>query len=155
MRSIRLTLPILVLSTLFPQKLTLAAEKNPIEAGTVTWSRDLDAAFAKSKETGKPVFLLFQEIPGCAGCRQFGKEVLSQPLLVEAIESEFIPVLVYNNRNTGPDPEILRRFNEPAWNYQVVRFLDHDANDIIPRKDRIWTTPALAARMIETLQKQN
>ncbi|MEM7146351.1 MAG: VPGUxxT family thioredoxin-like (seleno)protein, type 2 [Verrucomicrobiota bacterium] len=151
----RPTIITLALAALTLSSPATRANPNPVEAGTVTWSRDLDAAFAQSKKTGKPVFLLFQEIPGCAGCQQFGKEVLSQPLLVEAIENEFVPVLVYNNRNTGPDPEILKRFNEPAWNYQVVRFLDHDAKDIIPRKDRIWTTPALATRMIETLQKQN
>ena len=34
------------------------------ELGTVTWGKDLDAALAKSGESGKPVFLLFQEVPG-------------------------------------------------------------------------------------------
>lgn len=39
-------------------------EKQPIELGTVKWSRDLSATLASSKESGKPVFLLFQEVPG-------------------------------------------------------------------------------------------
>jgi hypothetical protein len=130
-------------------------ESNPIEVGHVKWQHDLDAARAASKQSGKPLFVLFQEIPGCAGCQKFGAEVLTQPLLVDAIENEFIPVLVYNNRNTGPDLELLKQFNEPAWNYQVIRFLDHNAKDIIPRKDRIWTADALAARMIETLEKSH
>ena len=72
---------------------------NPVEVGTVKWSRDLDSALADSEQSGKPVFLLFQEVPGCAGCQKFGREVLSQPLLVEAIEDEFIPVVVFNNRS--------------------------------------------------------
>ncbi len=38
--------------------------KNPIEVGIVSWKRDLDAALKESKETKKPVFLLFQEVPG-------------------------------------------------------------------------------------------
>jgi hypothetical protein len=63
----------------------------PIEAGKVNWGRDLDAALASSQQTGKPLFALFQEIPGCAGCQQFGRNVLSNPLLVEAIESELTP----------------------------------------------------------------
>jgi len=37
---------------------------NPVEIGAVKWSRDLNASYAKAKETGKPVFLLFQEVPG-------------------------------------------------------------------------------------------
>ena len=46
-----------------------------------------------------------------------------------------------------------KRFKEPAWNYQVVRFLDAEAKDIIPRKDRVWTIEALAMRMVEALEK--
>jgi hypothetical protein len=126
--------------------------KQPEEVGTVNWGRDLDVALASSKTTGKPVFALFQEVPGCAGCKQFGRDVLSSPLLVEAIQTHFTPLLIHNN-STGKDAEVLKRFNEPAWNYQVVRFLDADAIDIIPRKDRVWATAPLAERMVEVLTK--
>ncbi len=124
----------------------------PEEAGKVTWLRDLDTALKASSASGKPVFALFQEIPGCAGCKQFGREVLSHPLVVAAIESEFTPLLIHNNK-PGRDAEVLQRFGEPAWNYQVVRFLDAGGSDIIPRKDRVWDTGPLAERMIATLQK--
>ena len=65
---------------------------------------------------------------------------------MKIIERDFVPVLVKNNA-PGKDAEILKRFKEPAWNYQVVRFLDADAKDLIPRKDRVWTLQPLAARM--------
>ena len=94
---------------------------NPIEIGTVAWGRDFDEALKQSGETGKPVLVLFQEVPGCQGCQDFGKTVLTQPLLVEAIEDEFVPVVVYNNQG-GQDREILERYQEPAWNYQVIRY---------------------------------
>jgi hypothetical protein len=131
-----------------------APADQPIEAGTVRWQRDLDRALEQSAETGKPVFVLFQEIPGCAGCQAFGKDVLSYPLLVEAIEDEFIPVLVYNNRQGGEDEKLLKRFREPAWNYQVVRFLDAEGRDILPRKDRVWSLGGIASRMVEALAKE-
>ena len=35
-----------------------------IEKGKVAWMSDLDTAKQESKKTGKPMFLLFQEIPG-------------------------------------------------------------------------------------------
>jgi len=124
---------------------------NPIEVGDVRWGRDFDAAIEKSSKTGKPVLVLFQEIPGCSGVREFGREVLTNPILVEAIENEFIPVLVYNNRKGGMDQKLLERFQEPAWNYQVIRFLNADGNDVIPRKDRVWTTSSVASRMLEAL----
>ena len=124
---------------------------NPVEVGHVRWQRDFDAALLKSAESGKPLLVLFQEIPGCSGVRQFGREVLTNPDLVKAIETEFLPVLVYNNRTGGTDELLLKRYNEPSWNYQVIRFLNADGNDIIPRKDRIWTLSGVAKRMIEAL----
>jgi len=127
------------------------ARENPVEIGSVQWGRNLDKAFVKSAETGRPVLVLFQEVPGCSGCQDFGKTVLTYPLLVEAIEEEFLPVLVYNNRG-GEDKKLLNRFNEPAWNYQVIRFLNAQGHDIIPRKDRIWDIGGVASRMIETLK---
>ena len=39
-------------------------QSRPIEQGTVDWLRNFDDAIGKSKETGKPLFVLFQEIPG-------------------------------------------------------------------------------------------
>ena len=125
---------------------------NPVEVGTVKWNRDLPAALTTSKKTGKPVFLLFQEVPGCAGCKQFGKDVLSDPAIVKSIETDFVPVLIHNNKG-GKDAEVLKKYNEPAWNYQVVRFLDSSGKDLIPRKDRVWTTKELRPRMNAALKK--
>lgn len=131
---------------------TSAAESPHVETGTIRWGRDLPAALAASRHSGKPVFLLFQEVPGCMGCKQFGRNVLSHPLIVRAIEAEFTPLLIHNN-DPGPDAEVLRRYGEPAWSYQVVRFLDAEGRDIIPRKDHVWEARPLAERMIATLEK--
>lgn len=129
-----------------------SATGQPVEVGIVDWLRDLEQAIDVSKETNKPIFALFQEVPGCAGCKQFGNDVLSNPVVVDAIEEAFVPLLVHNN-TPGRDAEVLKAFGEPAWNYQVVRFLDSNADDIIPRKDRVWETGPLVVRMIETLEK--
>ena len=130
-----------------------ASESAHPEVGKVAWERDFSKALTASKKSEKPVLVLFQEVPGCAGCRQFGQTVLSHPQMVEAIETLFEPVVVYNNQ-PGKDAEILKQYQEPAWNYQVIRFLDSDGTDIILRKDKIWTVPLLAARMIQALEKQ-
>jgi hypothetical protein len=130
------------------------ATQNPEEVGKVKWGRDYDATLAAAKSTGKPVFLLFQEVPGCAGCKQFGRDVLGDPTVVKMIEENFVSLLVHNN-NPGKDAEVLARFNEPAWNYQVVRFLDAGGNDLIPRKDRVWEAPELKQRMKLALEKKS
>ncbi len=79
---------------------------------------------------------------------------MSHPQIVEAIESEFVPVVVYNNQK-GKDEETLKEFGEPAWNFQVIRFLTESGADVIPRRDRIWTVAGVAARMVEALEKVN
>ena len=38
--------------------------KQPVELGQVTWHRDLDAAKKKAAKYNRPIFLLFQEVPG-------------------------------------------------------------------------------------------
>jgi Thioredoxin-like len=141
---------IMILTALLMSAPGVAVAENPIAVGSVHWGRNLDQALKTSGATGRPVLVLFQEVPGCSGCQDFGRTVLTNPQIVEAVEKEFLPVLVYNNR--GEDRQLLERFDEPAWNYQVVRFLDAEGRDIIPRKDHIWTVRDLAIRMIATLQ---
>ncbi len=80
----------------------------------------------------------------------FGQGPLSQPLLVEVLEDEFVPVLVYNNQ-AGRDAELLAKYDEPAWNNPVLRFLDVRGVDVLPRKDGVWSTAAVAARLVEAL----
>jgi len=131
--------------------LTADTLDQPIEVGTVTWNRELTDALVKSAAEGKPVFALFQEVPGCAGCKQFGRDVLSDPRIVEAIETDFVPLLIHNNTE-GRDAEVLAAYEEPAWNFQVVRFLDSDGVDIIERKDKVWETGPLVERMVKVLE---
>ena len=89
------------------------AKKNPVEIGLVQWERDFEAAKKTAADTGKPLFVLFQEVPGCAGCRKFGQEVLSDKRMVAAIEEGFVPMVVYNNQ-PGKDKELLKVYKEPA-----------------------------------------
>ena len=50
-------LPLILLTAL-----PLAAA--PVELGTVKWSRDFDTSLKTVKSSGKPMLLLFQEVPG-------------------------------------------------------------------------------------------
>lgn len=126
--------------------------RTPVEVGSANWGRDYDAALAEAGRTGKPVFAFFQEVPGCTGCKTFGRTVMTHPAIVAAVEESFVPLLIYNNR-PGRDAEILEAYGEPAWNFQVVRFLDAEGRDLIPRKDRVWTVEALVPRMIAALER--
>jgi len=144
---------------LFALAATVAATSIPAQAanpaepelGAVQWGRDVDAALAGARASGKPVLVLFDEVPGCATCVGFGQQVLSHPLLSEAIESEFVPVFVANCR-PGRDAEQLARFDEPAWNNPVVRFLDARGHDVIPRRDGLYSAHEIAGRLVAALR---
>lgn len=122
------------------------------ELGDVHWNRSLEHGLSLAKSSGKPVFLLFQEIPGCQTCQNYGAQPLSHPLLVEAIEELFVPVAIFNNK-PGADAEILKRFNEREWNNPVVRYLDASSSDLIPRKDGVWSIRDTTERIGQALEK--
>lgn len=73
-------------------------------------------------------------------------------MVVAAAAAEFVPVAVYNNV-PGKDADVLKRFQEPAWNNPVMRFLGGDEKDLIPRKDEVFHGGAVLARMAEALEK--
>lgn len=77
--------------------------------------------------------------------------MLSHPLLVEAVTQCFQPVAIYNNVK-GYDAQVLERYRERTWNNPVVRYLDAEGADLIPRKGGIYTLPATAGRMLAALQ---
>lgn len=131
MKNVLLLASFLFASTAFAQQRTDATNQ-PTELGKVSWLRNYDQALAASKESGKPVLILFQEVPGCATCQQYGTTTLSHPLMVEAIEHEFIPLAIYNNKG-GADRKILEQYGEPSWNNPVVRIVDAQGKDKVDR----------------------
>jgi len=104
----------------------------PEELGKVNWLRDLATGKAEAEKSKKSLLILFQEVPGCSNCTRYGNSTLSHPLIVEAIETYFVPVYIYNNKG-GKDAEALKTFAEPAWNNPVVRIVRADYKDVVLR----------------------
>ncbi|WP_164510827.1 VPGUxxT family thioredoxin-like (seleno)protein, type 2 [Nonlabens xiamenensis] len=127
--------------------------KQPEELGRVSWWRNYEVALQESAATGKPILILFQEVPGCSTCKNYGKDVLSHPLMTEAIENEFIPLAIYNNRG-GADREVLERFRESAWNNPVVQIVDPQGKPLIQRVAGNYTARGLYQAMRQVLEQQ-
>mmetsp|Transcript_28630 Transcript_28630/g.31797 ORF Transcript_28630/g.31797 Transcript_28630/m.31797 type:complete len:133 (+) Transcript_28630:74-472(+) len=127
------------------------------ELGTVTWhkAKEFDDVKSEAERTGKPIFMLFQEIPGCSTCTSFGKNILSNDKIVKSIENDFIPIVVQNNKLIGSNHKLLKKYKEPSWNNPVVRFLDSNGKDIIDRKGGVYGASEMATRMQEALKKHN
>lgn len=128
------------------------ALQQDVELGKVSWYRDYDTATSLSKKENKPVLILFQEVPGCATCRNYGNNVLSNPLLVEAIEDLFIPLVIHNNKG-GKDRQILKQFDEPSWNNPVVRIVDANGTNLTPRVAGNYSAKGLYLAMRNALNK--
>ena len=47
------------------------------ELGAVPWLMDEAAAVAEAGKSGKPLMVLYTELPGCSGCKVFGRQQLS------------------------------------------------------------------------------
>lgn len=116
------------------------------------WYRDYDKALVVAAKEDKDVLLLFQEVPGCSTCRNYGHNVLSHPLMVEAIESLFVPLAIFNNKE-GKDKKILDQYGEPSWNNPVVRIVDEQGKDVVKRIGNDYSALTLCKRMIAALLK--
>jgi hypothetical protein len=57
-------LTVIIVLTLHASAYGSQTAGNPVEIGNVQWGRDFDAALKMSAESGKPVLVLFQEVPG-------------------------------------------------------------------------------------------
>lgn len=131
--------------------MTLISHKQHRELGNVRWQRRLADAKANAQAENKPIFVLFQEVPGCATCVNYGQGVLSDPLLVEAIEEFFVPVAIFNNHK-GLDEETLKSFREPAWNNPVVRFLSPQGDDLNLRVSNTHDATSLHGAMVRAIE---
>jgi len=123
------------------------------ELGTISWYRGYDAATKIASLQNKSVLILFQEIPGCATCRNYGHNVLSNPMLAEAIQDLFIPLAIHNNKG-GKDRKILEKFGEPTWNNPVVRIINKDGKNIVNRVSGNYSAKGLYNAMIQALKSE-
>ena len=123
---------------------------NPVELGRVRWMRGYAAAQERAAREGLPLVVLFDEVPGCSTVRNYGQTTLSDPWVVDALETLFVPVVVYNNVG-GDDRRVLDAFGEPSWNNPVVRFLDATGQELAPRLTGDWSRGALLQRLVTTL----
>jgi len=151
-KSILLLFAMLSIATAHAQSKTNPKSQSE-ELGTVSWYRDYTQAIANAKTQKKPVLILFQEVPGCVTCRNYGHNVLSHPLMVEAIENEFIPLAIYNNKG-GADKRILDKYNEPTWNNPVVRIVNTNGDNIVKRVASNYSALGLYNAMQQALEAQ-
>jgi len=124
--------------------------KEHVELGDVKWNRDYEEALKIAVQENKAVLILFQEVPGCATCRNYGNDVLRHPLLVDAIQNSFVPLCIFNNTK-GEDLKILKKYGEPTWNNPVVRIVNSKGKDLVKRVNGNYSKSGLITAMNSAL----
>lgn len=79
--------------------------------------------------------------------------MLSNTVIVDAIEQNFIPLAIYNNKG-GKDRTVLKRYGEPRWNNPVVRIIDAEGENLIRRIAGDYSKSRVAQEMLGVLEKQ-
>ncbi len=130
------------------------SKPGPRELGQVDWHRGFDQSAKIAARKQQPMLVLFQEIPGCSTCVDYGQQVLSHPLVAEAAETLFVPVAVYNNIE-GVDKVTLTSFEEKAWNNPVVRIITPDRKPLTSRLANDYSVAGLTAAMVNALNKSD
>lgn len=78
--------------------------------------------------------------------------MLSHPLIVEAAETWFEPLCIYNNTKGDHDAKVRAAFEEPSWNNPVVRILDRAGEDLTQKLTRRWSVAGMADLMVRALR---
>ncbi|KAI2504506.1 peptide-methionine (S)-S-oxide reductase [Fragilaria crotonensis] len=124
--------------------------KNKNEAlGRLTFKYDASSfhqALEESRDTDKPVILLFQAMHGAPDAIAMGKSVLSHPLLIEAAESLFIRVIVDIAGTTPDDAQLLARYHENCHHGTVIRIVNCKGHDLAVKLEGIRCSVANIAK---------
>jgi len=134
--------------------MTISLTAQHQELGKVNWLRNYDTALLTSEKKNRPILILFQEVPGCATCRNYGNDVLSDPLMVDIIENFFVPLCIFNNHK-GEDAKVLKKYGEPSWNNPVVRIVDSKGKDVQKRLNGKYSKSSLISYIAQSFPKRN
>lgn len=77
---------------------------------------------------------------------------MSHPLVIEAAETAFVPTCIYNNTDGDADAAVRHAYEEPAWNYPVVRVTDAAGASLMPRVADQWHMTGMTGAMRRGLE---
>jgi len=116
--------------------------------GRVRWMTSLEEAQVLADAEDMPILILHQNVSDNGRSLEYGTTVLDHPLVVEAIESLFIPVAFFQG-GSGMDETYADLLGDLAPSALEVWITDSDFNDVAPRLGESHTIHELLGAMIE------
>lgn len=100
-----------------------------------SWPQDFEAAQAESRETGKPMIVLFTGSDWCPPCMRLEKKVLSKPDFHEWADENVVFVMLDYPRSKPQsakieeqNTELLREFETKVAGFPTMLVMDADKN---------------------------
>ena len=73
---------------------------------------------------------------------------MSDPQVVEAVETLFTPLCIYNNTEGDRDEAARKAYAERSWNNPVVRVVDSARRDLTQGLTRRWSVAGITDLMV-------
>eukprot|EP00816_Leptocylindrus_hargravesii_P011769 CAMPEP_0196816070 /NCGR_PEP_ID=MMETSP1362-20130617/53397_1 /TAXON_ID=163516 /ORGANISM="Leptocylindrus danicus, Strain CCMP1856" /LENGTH=359 /DNA_ID=CAMNT_0042193273 /DNA_START=109 /DNA_END=1185 /DNA_ORIENTATION=+ len=119
-----------------------------------------------ANKMNRPILLVVQQTTGPRFAREFGANVLSHPLVIEAAEDLFVPVALIRGRRSGSDDadsvakvngtKTLSDFDDLTYNAPLVRILNSVGEDLVPPiVDSRCTIGNITSAMTQALESHN
>jgi len=125
----------------------------PVELGDIEWLPASQFRLSKiqSQKTGRPILVLFAEVPGEMETKDFGQEVLQDPKVVQYVQDRFIPVHINTGSESmvGADASIAKQMKERSNFKPVLRVLTSEGDDVINRIADITTPEEVLGKLQE------
>lgn len=90
---------------------------------SITWLKDVDAAFKQAKSQNKPVLLDFSAAPAWSGCARLEAEVYPNQKVAQYISGNFVPVTIHIKEQ----PQTFERF-KAKWTPTIL-VMDAEGNE--------------------------
>lgn len=129
-----------------------------LQANQIHWMSNYNQALQASKDTSKPIFLLFTGTDWCVWCQKLEGEVLESQEFMQALGDRFIFVKLDYPRNNHQDPAIIQQNERLKGKYQIRGY---PTMLIIDGNERIIASPSyvsggggrFAADLLNTLNR--
>lgn len=121
--------------------------------GSIRWETDFRVSKQRSFLEHKPLLILFTGFQDEEQAAEYGRTVLHNPLIKEAIEENFIPLAI-NNQDQTDSHNVMNFFHEPHHNLPVIRVYDPASKVPSERLSGDYSGAGLAMTMVVGLTKQ-
>eukprot|EP00043_Microstomoeca_roanoka_P008107 m.78242 g.78242 ORF g.78242 m.78242 type:complete len:152 (-) comp14103_c0_seq1:373-828(-) len=120
------------------------------ELGSVNWQTDFNQAVQHAMQMHRPIVLFLKHDSGSVEAKDFGQRILSNDTICNAINSDFVPVVVEDEQQLE---QFMRKYHDASKKANVMMFLHpRDQTEIVPRlAGHGITLKSLSSHLVDSL----